>query len=155
MGWLVGLVVFIVLLVAFFAAPKQTLGCLGFIVSAVVALYYFAVAVPEQNRERLNSQVNIDVKYDIKSCEEDYPLYFSIENKSKKTLQKVRWNLQIYKPDYSTDISGYDNDYSSDKIIKSGQRWGACFSMPSSMKPSEAEHSALEYKIADKYASFE
>jgi hypothetical protein len=151
MGWLFGiifLIIFIILLVKF---PKLILLIsFSFIVLCVV-LWFIFVKIPDDNRKAMNNSIAVSVSYNLSFCNSAYPLFATIKNNSSKTITRVYWDLNIYIPGYSTDISGYDNHYSSDKILKPGEGWKSCYKLPSTLKATDHGFDSLEYKVSGKY----
>jgi hypothetical protein len=153
MSWIIGLLIFFAFLFFLFSFPKQTLGCLGVIVVSALLLYYLLIHQPEQTRKHLGNQVVVSVSYTVENCTKKYPLLVRIHNKSSKTVTKVHWDLGVYQPGYSTDLAGYA-DYSSDKILKPGEKWQSCYTLPRDIA-SRVDQERLEYRISGKYVTFE
>jgi len=146
MGWIIGLLAFVVFLVFLFKAPKQTIGCLVVIVTIIAVGWYALVTKPEQDRKRLNEQVVVTVVYDEEKCSKDYPLAVYIHNKSNKTVTKVEWDFNAYRPGFSSNLAGYQY-YSSDKILKPGESWFVCYRLPEELTKKGFEPSKLKYTI--------
>ena len=153
MSWIIGLIIFIAFLFFLFSFPKQTLGCLGVIVVLALLLYYLVIYQPEQARKELRDQVVVSVSYNEENCAKKYPLLVKIHNKSSKTVTKVSWDLDVYQPGYSTDLAGYA-DYSSDKILRPGEEWQTCYTLPRNIA-NRVDQERLEYRISGKYVTFE
>jgi hypothetical protein len=154
MSWLIGLIVTVVLLVLLGNFPKQTLGCLGVAVGGSVLLVYVVVIVPEQKRNRLEQQVTVQVTYNTQACSKEYPLLISVENTSPKAGTHIRWRVEVYRPGYSSNLAGYNNDYETDKIIGPRERWSACYVLPRTLDQQNREINTFVYRVADKYSRF-
>jgi hypothetical protein len=155
MGWIIGLLAFFGFLFFLFKFPKQTLGSVGVVIGIAALLFYATIVKPDNDRKRLNEHVVVTVSYNESTCSKEYPLAIFIQNGSNKTISKVWWDINVYRSGYSTDISGYSNDYSSDKILKPGESWSACYIVPTTLDKENNDLSKFEYKISDKHASFE
>jgi hypothetical protein len=146
MGWIVGLLAFVIFLVFLFRAPKQTIGCLAVIVIIVAVAWYALVTKPAQDRERLEEQVLVTVVYDEEKCSKDYPLAVSIHNKSNKTVTRVEWDFNAYRSGFSTNLAGYQK-YSSDRILRPGESWSVCYRLPQELLKKGLDFSKLQYTI--------
>lgn len=147
MGWIIGLVALVVFLVFLFKAPKQTMGCLVVIIGIVAVAWYVLIKMPEQDRKRLNEQVVVTVVYDEEKCSKDYPLVVYIHNRSNQIVTKVGWDLHAYRPGFSSNLSEYPNNYSSDKILKPGESWFSCYRLPEKLVKQSLDLSKLKYTI--------
>ena len=107
---------------------------IGLLIGVSALLYYQFVHLPQVERERLNRGVKLEVAYIAYSKNTDYPLRVSIYNSTNRTLTKVEWRLDVFRPGYSTDLSGFDDDYSSDRILKPGESWVAYYKLPRELK---------------------
>lgn len=146
MGVTLGIILFLLFLFLLFRFPKQMIGLIGMLILIAAIGWYLLVTVPEQQKKELEESVAISLTYDEKQCGKGYPLRVRITNGSDKTIKKVTWDLNAYVPGYSTDISGYQN-YKCDKILKPGQNWETCYSLPSELTNSKRNLSSLEYKV--------
>lgn len=156
MGWLVAVIAIIAFLGFLFRFPKQTLGCAGIVVGGIAFLYLAFIYFPQQERARRESQVVVNVKYDIEACSASYPLLVAVFNKSDKTVERVSLRIEAYVPGHSTDLSGYDHDVDVDKILAPGENHQACYPLPSQLKWPRESAGQLEYRLSDygKFVSF-
>jgi hypothetical protein len=156
---LFGIVLIIMLIVLFFIFPKQMLSIGLVIVLLSIILWWIYIETPQKQRDALNKSVVVGVVYSVSSCKHGLPLLVSIKNNSYKTVAKVSWYISIYIPGYSTDISGSNNRYSSDKILKPGEALTSCYALPlhieADIKAKNKDLSALRYVISNKYIEFE
>jgi hypothetical protein len=147
MSWLVGFLVIIAFLWFLFNFPKQTLGCGAVIIGGIILLYVYLDYLPRQERERLESQVDVTIKYDTQACNEQFPLQITISNRSGKTVERVDLIVNVYRPGYSTDISGYDDSYKLDKILAPGESYFSCRRLPPTLEYPRDLAGQLEYKL--------
>lgn len=155
MGFFFGLIFAIFFLIVLINFPKQTLSAIGVLIVGVLILWYAFVTIPEQKREYAENKVKIFVTYNATACSPEYPLSIIIINNSGKTLNKAEWRLGAYRTGYSSNLIGYGNDYSSDKIIKSGESWSACYNIPKNLLSIGYGLDKLEYKVEYKYLNFD
>lgn len=155
MGWIIGLLALFGFLFFLIKFPRQILICIGIIIGGIALLIYAFIYLPEQKREMLQEKIVVTVSYDKIKCSVEYPLFISVNNNSNKTISKVTWHVDSYQPGYSTNLAGYNNDYYCDKILKPGERWTLCFTVPSSLKAEGKPISMLEYRISNKYAYYQ
>lgn len=146
MGWLIGIILIITTILFLFRFPKQTIMLLGLLILGCFLLWYFAISIPDQNRKALQRNVQVTVKYNLTECGANYPLLIHINNNSNKTISKIEWHLNVYIEGHSTDISGYSN-YSCDKILKPGENWESCYSLPSTIDIKQYNVETLQYEI--------
>jgi hypothetical protein len=128
-------VAIIIGIILLFVFPKQMGMIIGLVVVGIGGAYfYFEEEAKERKRQR--NSVIINISYDLNACSTGYPLHVTINNQSKKRVDKVSWNVGAFRPGYSNNIvdygySGeYDTPYSSDKILNSGQGSGSCYTAP-------------------------
>ena len=155
MGWIIGLLAFFGFLSFLIHFPRQILTGIGIIIAVIALLYYACFYLPDQNRKILQEKVVVTVLWDTTKCGVEYPLFISVNNNSNKIMSKVTWAVEAYKPGYSTNLAGYNNDYCCDKILKPGEIWTLCYRVPSSLKAEAKPISTLEYRIAYKNVYFQ
>jgi hypothetical protein len=150
MGWIIGIIIIIASIYFLFRFPKQTFILIGVFIGICLLIGYFLIYVPEQKRKAIEDSVSIILTYDSKFCGMEYPLYVEIVNGSNKTIERVTWYLNAYIPGYSTDLSGYNNDYSNDKILKPTEKWSTCYKLPSTLDTQGLSASNLKYEVSMK-----
>lgn len=155
MGWIIGLLAFFGFLFFLIKFPRQILTGIGIIVGCIALLIYAFIYLPDKNRKMLQEKIVVTVSYDTTKCGVGYPLSISITNSSNKTISKVTWNIDAYQSGYSTNLASYNNDYLCDKILKPGERWTLCYTVPSSLKAEGKLIGMLGYRISNKYAYFQ
>lgn len=147
MGWLVAIVVIGVLVWFLFNFPKQTLGCLGAIIVGLVILYEVYIGQPQAEREAAEARVQVGVVYDPQACSGDDPLLVTASNHSNKVVERIEFRIDIFKPGFSTDYAGYENEYTLDKILQPGEGWKSCFTLPPSFRNPGMSEGMLEYRL--------
>jgi c-di-AMP phosphodiesterase-like protein len=150
MVWIFVIVILLVFLFLLFNFPKQTLGFLAIAVLAIVGLIYYWIYLPsqegeerEKERARYVAKVTVAVNYNSKECEKDFPLAIIITNGSQRTINDVEWTIGVFRPGYSSNLAGYENDYSSDKILAPGERWRACYRLPPTLETKRLDTAKL------------
>ncbi len=154
MSWLFGLVILVVFLFLLFKYPKQILALAGLLVVSVFILWYVFITLPDQKRTERNNKVTLSIAYNATDCGLKFPLNVKIANGSDKTITKVTWSLVVNKPGFSTNLAGYGDDYSCDKILKPGETWITCYTLPSTLNSQNYPLAELEYKTSSKYVYF-
>lgn len=109
--------------------------------------YYYTYVYPQK-------KVGISLVYDEKECGKDFPLRVSIKNNSNNVIKYSSWNIGVYKPDFSSDLSNYSkNNFNSDKIIKPKESFSVCCIIPTETKLLSPE--TYMYKIEYYHFTFE
>ncbi|MBI4681220.1 MAG: hypothetical protein HY753_08500 [Nitrospirae bacterium] len=156
MGWIIGLIALFGFLFFLINYPRQILTGIGIIVGVVALLIFVTIYLPEQNRKMIQDKIDIKVAYGINNCGMGgRSLSISIYNGSNKTISKVTWRVDAYQPGYSTNLAGYDNDYYCDKILKPGERWTSCYTVPSTLNAEGKPIGLLQYSISSKNAHYQ
>lgn len=79
-----------------------------------------------------DSEPIIEVKFDDGSiCEKPYFLHVIINNVSSKTITNTQFNIILRKKGYSGDIFNSRQFLTTDKIIKSNEKFETCFNLSS------------------------
>jgi hypothetical protein len=153
-----GIILFIVMIILLFKFPKQTLFISVGLILLCIILWWALITIPDNRQknimEGINKNVNITVSYSLSDCNPGFPLLVTIKNNSNKTITKVSWEVNIYIPGFSKDISGYDNRYDSDKILRPGEIWLSCYKLPSKIDAKNHDLSSLQYEISHKDVQF-
>jgi len=166
MIWAVTLVVIVLL----FIFPKQT----GIILTVllvgigIVALIDYIVS---GYREKEQELVSVAVAYAPDSCDKDSPLFFKITNGNKKIVNKVSWNIIATEKGHSNNIVDYKSfpsyqgeystryhsenstPYSTDKILKPGELFSACYKAP--LIKGKLPLQDLIWKVSNKHSEFQ
>jgi S1-C subfamily serine protease len=81
-------------------------------------------------------------------------LVLTIENRSSKTVNAIRWGLEAYVPRHSTNVVDIlTDDYKSDAILKPNQFTSYCYPPPKLI--ANVDPTLLEFKIARPDITFE
>lgn len=155
MVWIFGIICLIIFIIILINFPKQTLIVFFSLILLIVFLWYKYITVPDQYRKSITDKVSVTVLYNVATCNYYSPLFITIINNSNKTITKVSWDVNTYVPGYSTDISGWPNNYSSDKILKPGESWSSCYTLPSNLNNKNHDPGSLKYGISNKYVQFQ
>lgn len=155
MGLITGIVIIITSLYFFFKFPKQMFVLLGLIILGIITLWYFTEKLPNDKKKKLQDNITIALTYDTTNCGSGYPLFVKINNNSNEVVKKISWDLNVFNPGYSTELSGYNDDYTCDKILKPGEKWTNCYTLPYSIKKEEHKLSTLKYEIGYKSIEIE
>lgn len=148
----------IVGIILVFVFPKQ-MGILVAVVVIAIGAIYLYLYVDENNRKKQIEAVSISVAFNAEACSEEYPIAVNFKNGSKKTVEKIRWNIGAYRPGYSDNIvnygtySGeYSTPYETDRILSPGQTFGLCYKAP--LLKSGASQSEVTWTIVRKSINF-
>lgn len=78
------------------------------------------------------SELDLEIKpYDTEHCDAEFPLFIRVGNNSKRTVKRTFMTLEARRPDRSTNlISPSDRSLNDDGIMKPGEGWGSCWSVP-------------------------
>ena len=100
-------------------------------------------------------KVQLSVTFDFKNCPKtSYPLYTNIVNGSNQTIVKTNWSFEVYRVDFSTQLAR-DHSFTTDRIIKPGEHYATCWSMPELDLREAVPFSQLECRIARKNVTFQ
>lgn len=155
MGWFFCIICLILWIIIIIKFPKQTIIISISLILLCILLWYQYITIPERNRKAINDSVSVTISYSVALCNHGYPLSVTVKNNSHKTITKVSWDVNIYISGYSTDISGWPNNYSSDKILRPGESWSSCYKLPSNLNAKNHDPSSLKYEISNKYVHFQ
>ena len=152
----VAVVLGVILLIGMF--PKQMLGILGVLVLLIATVFlYFQGQADERQREK--DSVQVSVKYDEETCNEEFPLFVAVRNTGYNPVNKVSWNLAAYRPGYSSNVISYGTDFSwdtpyyTDKILNTGEEIRLCYKVPTI--DGKFDPGALNYEITNKTVVFQ
>ncbi len=166
MIWAVTLVVIALL----FIFPKQT-GILLSVLLVGIGIIALIDYIVSGHREKEQESVSVVVSYVPDSCGKDSPLFFKLTNGSKKIVNKVSWNIIATEKGYSSNIvdyksflsyqgeysTGYHSEnstpYSTDKILKPGELFSACYKAP--LIKGKLPPQNLIWKVSNKYSEFQ
>jgi hypothetical protein len=149
--WAVLAIAFIILLIKF---PKKTLVVAAILSALTLAVFGILAHNTEKDREEYKAEqdrVVVTVAYNNALCGPAYPLQVTIQNNGTKTVSRVNFRLGAYLPGYSTNHAGYE-EFTSDKIIKSGESFFQCFRIPTLGDGTKED--TLQWRIEDKTVYF-
>jgi len=152
MGWaILGVIAFFIFLAVF---PKFTIGFIIVIGLALGGIFY-AEDQRKQERERIESQIIMEITYTPEKCSEEFPLLTTIHNGTQKTINKWRFYLVVNKKDHSSNILNYSYDgrFKNDKILSSGEFHGTCYRLPK-LNRDDYDLKELVYSIENTYYEF-
>ena len=124
MVWIVGIGIFLFLLFMF---PRQTGVTIGLLVAlgAAIAGYFY---LQDQFAQRKESQILISASFDASVCSDPkFPLSLRIHNGANTALDKLSIRVFANRNGFSDEL--YNDFYSSDKIMQSGENYSACWSL--------------------------
>lgn len=98
---------------------------IGIIVILILIIFIYTYN-DSKKREKEQEKVKMSIEYNLKKCNEDYPLFITIENNTDKTINNINFDLKITRRGHSTDIGDY-TDYNSDLIMGPGKAFGNCY----------------------------
>ena len=129
MIWLGALL--IVIAVLFLVFP-QKMGSLVAVILAGIGIIILIMFIDSYRTKEAEESVSITVSYAPASCGENLPLHFKITNRSKKVVNKVKWDITATRKGYSSNIIQYGGylPYSSDKMLKPGESYSGCYGVP-------------------------
>lgn len=126
--WIIVILIFIFLIFSF---PKQLLKIfLGFI--GIIIIIYIFYELNRSNKKSIHDKITISIKYDVKHCSEEYPLFVHITNNSNKVIHEISWSFAVYKPGFSNDIINKNQSVHSDiyKILRPREQYNLCKKVP-------------------------
>lgn len=145
------LLVWLVLVVRF---PRVMLPVSGILI-ALSVLLAIGVGVRQWHIERQTSKVDISIRHAPDSCDFGKPLAVTIENRSKRTANRVSWHLKALQPGFNTnlvDVGVSANIYQVSDALPAGAQWQGCYSVPRLRSGYRADD--LEYHAAQVRADF-
>lgn len=157
MVWLLGIGIFLVLLFVF---PRQ-MGTLLLGIVVLIALGGAYIWQQGEGRKRARASVEVSVRYDVSACSSSFPLLVTYRNGSRRTVEKIIYDIGGFTPGYSDVV--LQDDYKTDRIIPPGQTYGECWSVPRAyFGASEARVTALtlapasaQWRITSRYVTFQ
>lgn len=138
MAWVIGVGIFLLLLFAF---PRAIVGLIILCV-VLIGSYQLWMKIEQDERAKKKASVTVTVNYDLERCRPEYPLFVRIQNGADDTVEAVSFGVAGRRAGYSNPI--YESrflEYSSDRIIASGDSWTSCWALP------DPAYSASEQKI--------
>ena len=113
---------------------------LSIILIPIVLFVYVCVDgfIYDYSHSKLINNVNITVKYDILMCGKEKPLLVTVYNNSRKIINFIVFDINIYRKGYNINIDRYPNSHYviSNKMIGSHMHYNVC----------ETYHTTPEYQ---------
>lgn len=101
------------------------------------------------------AKVQIVTNTTEKRCNDAYPIFVGIVNRSDRTVLRTRVRLQAFQPNRSTNLESW-NDISDDRIIRPGDGWGRCVNPGmNSNAPENVNLRELDWSVARYDLEFE
>ena len=128
---------------------------LAVLVLAVIGLVVY-ILVNNYRYEEAKKKVNISVFYNPERCSKEYPMGVLIENGGDRTIHDTSFDISIKREGHSSKLTSYVPSYTTDKIIKPGEKYGACWTYPELKKEHRGKYDAkdLIYSIGYKSIIF-
>ena len=125
-----GIGIFVGLLLAF---PRRMLWLLAALAGLAVVLgsliagynYWSGYA-----RQRDIDNLNMLVSWNPTACSVEYPLLVGLQNETGKELRAISFRIEGFRLGYSSSVTSWNNSYSSDKIVPSGEGFALCWQHP-------------------------
>ncbi|KXO13893.1 hypothetical protein AKG98_1638 [Moritella sp. JT01] len=114
-----------------FSFPKQMGILIGVVAVGCGATYLYSEAEKSKKIKQIEAVI-VTVSFNTKYCSEEFPIFVNIKNRSNKIVEKVSWGINAYRKGYSSNVAdnNYFREYSSDKILNTGQHFGVCYKVP-------------------------
>jgi len=104
----------------------KILGIILGIIAILILIIFIYTYNDNKKKKGEQEKVKMSIEYNLKKCNEDYPLFITIENNTDKTINNINFDLKITRRGHSTNLDNYTN-YNSDLIIKPGEAFGNCY----------------------------
>ena len=131
LAWVLGLGIFVALLLW---KPRRMAILVGIVVGLAAILgggFWAYLTYDQWQRDRLAAQIETIIRFDVKMCSAEYPLFVGFVNHSASTVEKVSFQVSGYRDGYSdplyrTPYASYTTDY----IMPSEKGGGSCWRVP-------------------------
>jgi len=147
----VALLIALILLYLFRKQVSVIVGIVLLMVAVVVLYIYNEDKIHERERD----SIKISVKYDVIACSPEKPLQVIIENTSARIAQDVKWNIEVFRSGYSSNIvkgaaggDPWSTPYRIDASLKMAEQTALCYRVPVLIE--KHEPSQLLYRVANK-----
>ncbi|GAA4108628.1 hypothetical protein ACFFTN_01225 [Aminobacter aganoensis] len=149
MAWVAGIGLGLVLLFMF---PKQV-GLLALAIAAIGGATFAYMWAESKIDESERLKIIVTVEYNTVRCAPERPIYIVFRNSNDKTLTRMSFVLEGYRPGYSSSVS--DDLLFSDKIIEPLKGYGGCwmFDQPTYKDPIDAP--SLDWRVRLTSATWE
>lgn len=86
-------------------------------------------------------------------CAYDYPYFYTIQNNSGKTIEKVNFSVEIRKKGYSNTINNYTS-LTDTKILKNSESTLGCFKAQRNDYKGEVSDKDVDLNVSYKFVKF-
>jgi len=100
-------------------------GLVALFVLIVILVDYFQDRESRAKRA-IEDLVKVSAAYDKERCDKDYPYLYLVKNEGQRTVERVRFTVEIRRRGYSSALNGYTS-ITEDKILRPGDGIGGCF----------------------------
>lgn len=152
--WIVGIGIGLLLL---FSYPKQIGALILLVVLGAVGLF-MAIQNAEQRRAEEHrkkvASIGLTATFDPVRCAAEFPILIGFRNGYTQTIQSLNFDLAGYREGFSSPV--YVGRYlRSDRIIRPGETYEICWSVPSLEYGAQAEPPQdLNWRVTYSYAAF-
>lgn len=122
-AWVLGLGIAAFLLFRFPKPFLITTAILLAIGASVGAYFWWQWNAGQQEQSLVEMTAAVDDR-----CTTDYPVFIGTTNKGRRAVERVYFDILVYKPGFSNPVYS-DTHKSSDRIVEPGQGWGTCWSL--------------------------
>jgi hypothetical protein len=96
--------------------------CIG-----IVALILdYTSTIESRKKQEQDNKVSIVASRNDEQCTSSYPYFYGIVNGSEKTVNNVKFSVEIRRKGFSSALNSYTS-IDEDKILKPGEGYGRCF----------------------------
>ncbi len=147
-------VALLIALILLYLFRKQVSVIVGIVLLmvAVVVLYLYN---EDKIHERERASIKLSVKYDEMVCSPEKPLHVIIENTSPRIAQDVKWNIEVFRSGYSSNIvkgaaggDPWSTPYRIDAPLGVAEQMVLCYSVPTLIE--KQDPSQLLYRVVNK-----
>lgn len=154
MVWIVGIGLGLFLLFAF---PKQ-MGAVILLLVLGAAGLFFAIQNAEQRRadeqRKKVEAIGLTATFDSTRCSAEFPILIGIRNGYTQTIQSLNFELAGYREGFSSPVY-LGRSLRSDRIIRPGETYEACWSVPSlDYGATAGPPQAMNWRASYSYAAF-
>jgi len=100
-------------------------GLVALFVLIVILVDYFQDRESKAKRA-IEDLVKVSAAYERLRCDKDYPYLYFVKNEGPRTVERVRFTVEIRRRGYSSALNGY-TAITEDKILKPGEGFERCF----------------------------
>jgi hypothetical protein len=154
MVWIVGIGLGLVLLFVF---PKQMGALLLLLVFGGLGLFAFIYSADQRRADedrRRRETIFLSAEFNVARCTAEFPILVTIRNGYTQTIRTLNFNLFGFREGFSTPVYR-GSSYSSDRIIRPGGSYEACWSLPYLQSGAQnVQPAGLLWRASYSYATF-